>query len=241
MKTRRKLLVVLAASVVLACSCPLTSQTTPLSPVGAPTAAPPDTAAPTSLPTAIISPTPDVPQVTPISVSVNCRSGPDTAYSSIGVLKLGQTAQIAGRNDDSSWWYIRDPGNPGKFCWVAASVVTTAGSLAALPIIPPSVAIVTQVTVDISLLSPVSCGGPNPMDFSGTIATNGAAKVKYQWEVGGDQSNTTSPETLDFSRAEIKDVQGPGAYKADCGKYTITLHVLSPNDVSASKKLKIAP
>ena len=85
------------------------------------------------------------------------------------------------------------------------------------------------------------CGGPNALEFSGSITTNGATKVKYQWEVRGDKSNTTSPETLNFNAADTKDVSGPGAYSVDCGNYSITLHVLSPNDVSGTKKFKVKP
>ncbi len=246
MKRRRSLFVVLAGALLLACSCPLVSQVpqaTQAPPL--PTSNPLDTATavlptftalPVSSPTATLSPTPSVPQVTPDSVNVNCRLGPDVGYDAVDVLAFGQTAQVAGRNDDSSWWYIK----LSSFCWVSASVVTISGPLAGIPIIAPPAAIVTKVTVDVDIPSSISCGGPNPVDFSGRITTNGPAKVKFQWEVGGDVSNTTSPETLNFNKAGTKDAPDPGAYNVDCGHYTITLHVLSPNDVSATKKFKIS-
>lgn len=247
MKTRKRIWLLLAGLLVFACNFPTVAPAVASSPPASLPSATPNaavaasTATPSITPSPTLSPTPTVPQVTPISVNVNCRSGPDVAYSATSALLFGQTAKIAGRNDDSSWWYIVDPANPGQFCWVAASVVSTAGNLAGLPIIAPPAAIVTQVSVDVSIASTVYCGGPNPLEFSGSISTNGEATVKYQWEIGGDRTNTTSPETLNFNAADTKDVSGPGSLSVDCGNYTITLHVLSPNDISATKKFKVQP
>lgn len=245
MYPRRILSWLILAGLMLACNFPLfapatqTSQPTPISTnaiLDTPTSLLPTfTAVPT------IPPTPTVPEATPISVAVNCRLGPDVAYAATGYLGVGETTQIAGRNDDSSWWYVHDLHNAGAFCWVSANVVTTAGNLSGLPVIAPPAAIVTKVTVDASVGSPVFCGGPNTVDFSGTITTNGPAKVEYQWEIRGDANNTTSPETLNFKSADKKDVPGPGAYTADCGNYSITLHILNPNDTSAKKNFKIEP
>lgn len=204
-------------------------------------ALPTSTSVPTDTPTATSVPTPTVPQVTPINAGVNCRSGPDVSYPSVSSIALGQIAQIAGRNDDSSWWYVRDPYSPGSFCWVSASVVTTAGNLAGIPIIAPPAAIVTGVTVNADVASPVFCGGPNVVEFSGKVSTNGPAKVNFQWELTGDKSFTTSPESINFKAAGTKSAPDPGAYTTDCGHFTITLHVLSPNDTSVSQKFKVEP
>ncbi len=255
MKRPRGALLLAAGILLLACNFPTlmqaptpnefpprpTSPAAPLIPSVSVTVAPSLTPVPTLTLTPTLRPTPSVPQVTPISVNVNCRSGPDVAYSAVSALLFGQTAQIDGRNEDSSWWYIYDPANAGQFCWVAASVVTTSGNLSGLPIIAPPAAIVTDVTVGVSLPSAVYCGGPNPVEFSGSITTNGDTKVKYQWEVGGDVSHITSPETLTFNSADTKDISGPGSLSLDCGNYTISLHVLTPNDVSATKKFKLQP
>ncbi len=247
MNRRTQTALLLASLVMFACNFPMLAPTPAPSPVASlPSAtpnlaAPAATVAPSTTPSPTVSPTPSFPQVTPASVNVNCREGPDVAYNATSALVLGQYAKIVGRNDDSSWWYVSDPANPGQFCWVAASVVTTSGNLAGLPIIAPPAAIVTGVTVDVSIPSTVYCGGPNPLEFSGSITTNGATTVKYQWEVGGDRSNTTSPETINFSAADTQDLSGPGALSVDCGNYTITLHVLSPNDMLATKKFKVQP
>ena len=251
MRNHRLAGLILLTSLLLACNFPLFAPATkPTDEV--PSSIPTDTPSVTVLPsftppapasataTATVAATPSVPVVTPNSVNVNCRSGPDVAYDSVGVLVFGSTTQVAGRSDDSSWWYVHDPSNPGDFCWIFSGVVTIAGPTAGIPFVAPPAAIVTKVTVGVSVPSTVTCGGPNPVNFSGKFTTNGSTTVKYQWEITGDKSNTTSPETINFAGAGTKSAADPGAYNVDCGKYTITLHVLSPNDISASKGFKVS-
>lgn len=60
------------------------------------------------------------------TVNANVRSGPGTAYDTVGSLMLGQTATIVGRNDAYTWWYIAYPGVSGGHAWIAGSVVTSA-------------------------------------------------------------------------------------------------------------------
>ncbi len=192
----------------------------------------------TSTPTTV--PTPSVPSVTPTTGNVNCRSGPDVAYDAVSVLPSGSSTQIIGRLADSSWWYVHNPTDISSFCWIYAGVVTRIGPNTDIPVQAPPAAIANKVTVDVMLPSTITCGGPNPVQFSGTISTNGAATVTYQWEITGDKSNTTSPQTLTFTDAGTQDAVSPGAYNVDCGSYKITLHVTGPNNISASKDFKVA-
>jgi SH3-like domain-containing protein len=240
---RSRLLTVLLAAFLLACSCPLITQAVPTtSPLPTSTAPlPTSTVAATASPTITPSPTPSVPQVAPISLNVNCREGPDVATKALSVLLSGHIAQIAGRNDDGTWWYISDPDNPGGFCWVDASVVTAAGNLTGVPIKEAPSAMVTSVTVEVSAPSAIICGEPNPLEFSGTITTDEAVTVKFQWEVRGDKSSVTPPETLVFNKAATNNAPDPGPYNVDCGSYSVTLHVLSPNDISATRKFEVRP
>lgn len=248
MRLRQILIFAVLGGFVLACNLPFfaaaptetpTASSVPATDTALP-ALPTFTPPPTATPTATVVPTPSVPEVTPISVNVNCRSGPDVGYDAVSALLLGNTTQVVGRLDDSSWWYVKDPGHPGKFCWIAAGVVTIAGPIAGIPVQTPPPPIVTKVTVDVTLPSTVHCGEPNPVDFSGTITTNGPATVQYQWEITGDKTNTTSPESLTFTDAGQQDAADPGAYNVDCGHYKITLHVLNPNDKSASKDFSLS-
>jgi hypothetical protein len=241
MRNHCMILLLVCALLITACGFPLLTSSTP-TPSSLPTSTLTPTLPPPSTFTPIptLSPTPSASQLTPKSKTINCRSGPDVAYASLDVISFGQTALIVGKNKNSTWWYVGDPNNANLFCWVSASVVTTSGSLSNLPVIPPLGVIVTDVTVNASV-SFSMCGGPNAVNFSGTITTNGAAKVSFQWEIRGDKSNTTSPQTITFSAAGTKDVSNPGVYTADCGHYFISLHVLSPNDISAKQNFKIGP
>lgn len=244
MRIHRVMLLLLCALLAMACNFPLLtiSVQTPTAASGTPTSTmtPAFPPSPTPTPVPTVSATPSAPQLTPTSPAVNCRSGPDVVYASLDTIGFGQTAMIAGKNGDGTWWYVRDPNNSSTFCWVSASVSTTSGNLNNLPVIPPPSVIVTNVTVGASV-SFSMCGGPNPVAFSGTITTNGAAKVSFQWEIRGDKSNTTSPQTITFKAAGTKNAPNPGTYTADCGHYSISLHVLSPDDISAKQNFKIGP
>ncbi len=190
--------------------------------------------------TPVLPPTPSVPIVTPNAVNVNCRSGPDLAYDSVSVLAYGTTTQVIGRTADSSWWYVQDPNNPAGHCWVAANVVTLLGPTGGIPLAALPAAIANQVTVAVATPPIIVCGSPNPVTLSGTISTNGAATVQYQWEITGNQTVTTTPQTLAFTGAGTQNVAGPAPVNVDCGNYTITLHVTSPNDLSATKNFTVA-
>ncbi len=248
MRGTRALAALGVAGLLLACNFPLFSQST--TPTAEPSTRPTETASPpvtsTSTTAVLLATatktdlgTPTTPQVTPVSANVNCRSGPDVAYDAISVLISGSSTEVAGRNQDSSWWYVHDPSNPADFCWISAEVVTIAGPQGNIQVVAAPAPIANQVTVDVALPSTTACGGPNPVQFSGTISTNGKVDVKYQWEITGDKTNTTSPETLSFAQAGTQDVPNPGSYSVDCGKYKVTLHVIGPNDISASKDFKI--
>ncbi len=250
MSKRRMAGLALLAGLLMSCNFPLFLPAATATPQPAATETPAftpptETVSPTALVvTATAQPTvaatPTVPMVTPNAVNVNCRSGPDVAYDAVSAVLFGTSAEVTGRSADSSWWYVQDPQNSGAFCWVAASVVTISGPTGGIPVVPPPAPIADKVTVDVSLPSTVACGGPNPVQFSGTISTNGAATVQYQWEITGDKTNTTSPQTLSFTAAGTQDAANPGAYNVDCGNYRITLHVISPNNISAGKNFKVS-
>ena len=179
MKNYRVMLLLLCALFIMACSLPLFAPPVPTPKVAGnlPTSTFTPALPPTSTftPSPTLSPTPSAPQLTPKSNIVNCRTGPNVAYPSLDTINLRQTAVIAGKDDNSTWWYVHDPNNINQFCWVSASVSTTSGSLDNLPVIPILATVVTNVTVSASV-SFSMCGGPNAVNFSGTITTNGATK-----------------------------------------------------------------
>ncbi|WKZ34195.1 MAG: SH3 domain-containing protein [Anaerolineales bacterium] len=92
------------------------------------------------------TPTSCNPSVT-ANVNANVRSGPGTVYPQVGALLLGQTATVAGKNAESTWWYIVYPAASGGHGWIAGSTVTSS-------CIPASVAIIAAP--------------PTPLPASGT-------------------------------------------------------------------------
>ena len=155
-----KKLVLLSAILVFACSCPLVTPT-PGQPDAAQvatalaatlTAAAPApsstsiTTAPTSAPSAVpASPTACTATVV-ANTPANIRSGPGTVYDAIATLPQAGSAEVAGKNNEGTWWYILIPGGTNHG-WIAASVVTP-------NCIPSSVAIVAAP--------------PTPLPASGT-------------------------------------------------------------------------
>ncbi len=194
----------------------------------------------TATPIPVIPPTPTVPMVTPNAVNVNCRSGPDMAYDTISMLPFGASTQVLGRTTDSSWWYVQDPNNPTGHCWINASVVTILGPTAGIPIAVLPAAIANQITIAVTTPPVIVCGAQNAIGLSGTISTNGAATVTYQWEITGNVTTTTTPQTLAFTGAGTQNVAGPSGIAVDCGNYAVSLHVTSPNDLSASKTFTVS-
>lgn len=56
--------------------------------------------------------------------NANCRFGPETEYDILGYLLSGETAEIEGRNADSSYWWIQNPDSSGN-CWIWDGLVET--------------------------------------------------------------------------------------------------------------------
>jgi len=245
-KTRLRLTLVMA----IAAACNLPGSGTPAKATIQPIVTTTETA--TRLPTLVvptprptltlpaITPTPEVPVAAPTEQPVNCRRGPDVGWEAVSGLQVGSAAEIVGKNAQNTWWYVRDPLEVGEFCWVAMSVTAAFGNLSQVPVVLPLTASVGEVTVATDVAY-TACGEPNTVMFRGTITTNGPTEVQYQWEVRGDKENTTSPQTLVFLSFGTQDVPDPGAYTADCGEYSIRLHVLKPNDTSAVDLIVIGP
>lgn len=78
---------------------------------------------------------------------VNCRFGPGIMYVLVNEFHRDQSLRAVGRNNSSTWLYVRDPGNPGGFCWVSASVIETQGQVSQLSVTPPPFVTVTDVSL----------------------------------------------------------------------------------------------
>jgi Bacterial SH3 domain len=244
MNKRRSTLLLLAAAVIVACSCPAIAATgTALPPTSTPVpGAPSATPAPGESPaatsaseptqTSAVPPTACFPQLT-ASVNANVREGPGTIYDEVGALLAGQTATIDGRNSEGTWWRIIYPANSASHGWVAGSVSTaicTSSVAAVLPpatAIPPTAEIVIRVTnvsvsVDPKEINVGGCMGPiQPSTASAVISVNGPIKLK--WHFYTDQNGALGTHTLNFDTAGSKGVSDEFTPPLTEGTYHVEL------------------
>ncbi|MEW6093511.1 MAG: hypothetical protein AB1531_06050 [Chloroflexota bacterium] len=96
---------------------------------------PSQTLTPSLTPTTTPSPTSEAPRVS-VSVDTRCRTGPGTLFDILGVLKVGETAEVVGRSHNSDNWIIKLPSNPAITCWLWAYYATLTGDTSALPVVP---------------------------------------------------------------------------------------------------------
>jgi uncharacterized protein YraI len=193
------------------------------------------TPSPSLTPTITATATPSAAMITANTVNANCRFGPGTDFLSVGALMVGQTVPILGTISDRTWWQITNPWSASTQCWVASSVTTTSGDLSKVPVLAIPTGLVTSVSVSTPAVVHGTCGGPNPTSFKVSITTNGPAKVIYHLEIynsDGSLRNKTDDTTRTFASADTQTFDPGGAYKTDCGKYTIKVLVTSPNSKS---------
>jgi len=214
---------------------PIPSATQPL-----PTDTPTQTPLPTDTPLPTFTSTPTIPIVFPKDVSVNCRYGPGIDWVVLSGLTVGQTAQIIGKSPDFNWWYVIDPLNGSRNCWVAAGVVNTAGNLLPIPIVetPKATVINLKVKIDPATISVGGCVGPIPASkITGTIETNGPATVKWYFET--QQGGAMSAQMTEFETFGSKEVTAEYTPSLTAGTYWVRLVVTSPNSIQAETTYKI--
>ena len=234
---------------LLACNLPSTLPTetptvvaiTPSATAVPGTPIPSQTVPPSNTPPPTTTSTPSVPVAFPKEVAVNCRLGPGTGWIVLSGLSVGASAQITGKSGDGGWWQVVDPLNSGRRCWVAASVTSTAGNVAGIPVAEAPKATVTNVTVDVDpeSLSVAGCLGPIlPLKITGTIETNGPVDVQWRFET--QQSGTILTKTTTFDAFGEETVSTEYTPTLLAGNYWVRLVVTSPNETQAEVKYTIA-
>jgi hypothetical protein len=100
------------------------------------TLTPTSTRKPSKTPTLKYTLTSKVPMVS-ITVQTNCRKGPGTPYDVLGIMNVGETAQVVGRNAAGDFWVIKLPSNTSITCWLWGKYAKVVGSTNGLPVITP--------------------------------------------------------------------------------------------------------
>ena len=180
---------------------------TPTSSSSISTSAPVETPVNLELPAITPSSTPSIFLASPKDQPVNCRFGPATSYTILGALILGRQAEIIGRNEDSSWWYVRNPSDPSTSCWLSAEFVVTTGDVQSMPVVKPLENTVTGVSVNIEppVLN-VACDAlPQTVAIIARITASGPATVIWHWS---SSAGVVSPDKqILFEAGDTKTVQ----------------------------------
>jgi hypothetical protein len=118
---------------------------------------------PTSSATPEFTPTLETPLIT-VSVDTNCRTGPGQVFERVGILLVGETAEIVGREPRGEYWLIRNPDEGEvEYCWVWGEYATVTGNL--LPLLFASPPPTPVLNVNISYAKLESCSGVWWVDF----------------------------------------------------------------------------
>ena len=221
-------------------STPLPSPTldTPTLSVATPTLVSIETLLAIDTPTVVPTPTSSIVLASPKDQPVNCRFGPGVSYAVIGALDIGRQAEMIGRNEDSSWWYVKNPSDPSTVCWLSAEFILTVGNVEILPVVgPPEIGVTNiHVTVDPVLMN-VNCSAfPQSISASAQITTNGPSVVTWRWETSA--GDVSVEETLLFESEGTKSVQDYFSVWS-ANDYWINLHVLLPNDRSGGENFRV--
>lgn len=242
-------IVLIAASVGMSsCNLPTSKPTetpstapvldTPTSSISTSTPVPIDTLVSIDLPTMTLTSTPSVILASPKDLPVNCRFGPETSYAVIGYLELGMQAEMIGRNEDSTWWYVRNPSDPSTSCWLSAEFVETVGDVQSLPVANSPVIMVTNVyvVVDPPVIN-VACNGlPQVVTISAQITTSGPSTITWHWQ---SSAGVVSPDKqILFEVGDTKTVRD--YYQVSTvNDYIIQVQTTQPNIMTGQASFKV--
>ena len=219
-------------------SIPATGLDTPTSSTSIPTPVISETAVDFELPTITPTSTPSVFLASAKDQPVNCRFGPETSYAIVGALVLGRQAEIIGRNEDASWWYVRNPSDPSTSCWLSAEFIDTVGDVQSLPVVNSPVIMVTNVQV---LIDPpvtnVACDAfPQVVTITARITASGPSTVVWHW-----QSSTgivSSDKNVLFIVGDTKTVQD--YYQVNgVNDYIVQVQTTLPNIMTGQASFKV--
>jgi hypothetical protein len=68
-----------------------------------------------------------------VTVATFCRTGPGNEYEKVGILLVGETTEIVGRDAFGQYWYVRNPDVGPEYCWMSGEYAIISGNPFALP------------------------------------------------------------------------------------------------------------
>ena len=142
--------------------------------------------------------TPKTPTVT-VSVNTNCRSGPNTNYDLLGIMMVGEKADVVGRSTLADTMIIKLPSNTAITCWLWAQNATVVGDMSGLPVIPipptptPKFTATAQTSFNVAYISTQNCLGLYRFKFQ--ISNTGVTTWESDRVIVTDQ-NTSITKTV---------------------------------------------
>jgi hypothetical protein len=242
MKYRKFLFPVLVAALVLACNVSPLGVGTPLPGATTPT--------PALFPaTATITPLGStVPFAMPNDGPLNCRSGPGTNYQVVVVLGGTQAAEIAGKNPENTWWYVKNPYLAGNLCWVIGTFVNVTGDIStsqvvSVPVTPTnsaSTVIAVDMSIDPETIKVDGCNGVGQeITVSAKIQTNGPVQITaHFWD---EKYGDLPSHSLNFTQAGDQDISDTFIPPLNEGKHRVLLFIdgIDLSDMNARKPYQI--
>ena len=219
-------------------STPTPALDTPTSSISTLTPVNSETLSSIELPTITPTSTPSVFLASAKDQPVNCRFGPATSYAIVGALILGRQAEIIGRNEDSTWWYVRNPSDPSTSCWLSAEFIETVGDVQSLPVVSPPVIMVTGVSVSIDppVLNVACDAFPQFVVISARITASGPYTVVWHWE--SSTGVVSSDKNVLFEVGDTKTVQD--YYQVNgVNDYIIQVQTTLPNIMTGQASFKV--
>ena len=136
---------------------------------------------------------------------------------------------------------------------VEASPTNTATALPTTPSLPTPTVSITEATaavwqpiIGVSVDEDVdftSCSGLTPVQFTGSITTTDATMIEFDWLLRGTGKKglvyNSPTQNINHSTPGTYKVESAGFYKTKCGRYTLSLQILYPNPMLATKSFAI--
>lgn len=155
-----------------------------------------------------------------VDVGANCRSGPGTVYDRVTSFTPNTFLPLAGRNTDSSWWYVQT--GPSSNCWISAGTGHTSGQTGSLPVVaaPPTPTPPATVTG-------TPAAGPRLSDPTALVS-----ELSYPSNCAPGSNTLKVAIRVTENGNGINSVWLSYRYLGDNG-YTGSWHTVSPNDNAA--------
>lgn len=165
----------------------------------------------TFTPTITLTPTQPAPKID-VTENTHCRSGPGLSYDSLGVLLVGEVAEILAQSTVDDYWYITLPDKPERPCWLSDLYANVVGKTDALPALTPIPSPTPEVGFDLFLNSFQACGSTFFVVFSvqntgANILKSGTVEI-VEHETGNHLYGPTY-QRFPFAQA-VKPVCPPG-------------------------------